>query len=585
MLQLLRFLKNQKMESILAPLFKMLEASFDLVVPLVMAQIINVGIAQGDTGYIIQRCILMILLGLIGLACSITAQFFAAKASVSACTELRHALLAKIQTLSFSQLDTISTSTLITRMTSDVNQVQNGLNLFLRLFLRSPFVVFGAMVLAFTVNVRGALIFVVTIPVLAAVAFTIMLRSRPMYANVQSILDRLTGITRENLTGARVIRAFGREDDEVARFEPANQELKTAQLRVGRLSALMNPLTYVIVNLAVVAIVRVSGNQVNIGQMEMGDVVVLVNYMSQVLVELVKLANLVIQIAKANACAGRVWAILNLQPEMQFGTQQVESKASEMAVEFSDVSLTYANAGAPSLSKINFTVPKGQTVGVIGGTGSGKTSLISLVSRFYDATEGTVKLFGRNISDYNKESLRKSISVVRQQAQLFTGTIRSNLLWGNGKADDDALWHALELAQADDFVKSKKLGLDELVEQGGRNFSGGQRQRLSIARSLVAQPEILIFDDSSSALDYATDARLRKALRTLPENVTVFIVSQRASSLSYADQIIVLDEGRMVGLGKHEELLKTCEVYRDIFESQFSSADGLDAKREGGTAQ
>lgn len=570
---LLTFLKHHKKESVLAPLFKMLEALFDLLIPLMMADIINRGIPAADSRYIAVRCLMMILLGLVGLACSITAQYFAAKAAVESCTEIRHGLFDKIQSLGFAQTDTVGVSTLITRMTSDVNQVQNGLNLFLRLFLRSPFIVLGATVLAFTINVRGGLLFAAVIPVLAAVIFGIMHKTIPGYEKVQTLLDRLTGITRENLTGVRVVRAFGREADEVKDFHRADAALLEGQLRVGRLSALMNPLTYVIINLAIVAILSTGAVSVNTGTMAAGDVVALVNYMGQILLELIKLANLVIQLTKASACAGRIREVFAMEPQMVFGAARPQPAESEDAVAFDHVSLAYAHAGAESLSDISFTAKKGQTVGVIGGTGSGKTSLVSLIPRYYDATSGEIRLFGQDIRAYDKDALRRSVSTVMQKAQLFSGTIRSNLQWGCSGTDEKTLWQALEIAQAAEIVRGKEKQLDEPVEQGGRNFSGGQKQRLSIARSLAAQPDILILDDSSSALDFATDAALRKALKTLPATMTVFIVSQRASSLRHADLILVLDEGRLVGQGTHEELLRTCGVYRDICQSQFQKEE------------
>ena len=573
---MLGYLRGYQRESILAPLFKMLEATFDLFVPLVMADIVNVGIAAHDFHYILIRCGILLLLAMIGLICSLTAQYFAAKASVGYSTALRHALFAHIQSLSFTEMDTLGTSTLITRMTSDLNQVQSGLNLFLRLFLRSPFVVFGAMIMAFTVNVKAALIFVVAIPLLSVVVFGVMVITRPLYKTVQNRLDRVLGLTRENLTGVRVVRAFDKEQSEIDRFEDANALLTQMQLHVGHLSALMNPLTYVIINLAIVALLYTGGIQINVGSMASGDVIALVNYMNQILIELVKLANLIVQVSKALACAGRVQAVLDTKPGMDFPHEvlgEVPADKSGDAVRFDHVSLTYAGAGAPSLSDISFTAKRGQTIGVIGGTGSGKSSLISLIPRFYDATEGSVEIFGRPVQNYPREELRGAVSVVMQKAQLFGGTIRSNLLWGRKDASDAELWAALETAQAAEFVRSKPLGLDEPVEQGGRNFSGGQKQRLTIARALVGRPQILILDDSASALDYATDAALRKALAALPGNMTVFIVSQRAASLQHADQIIVLDDGKMVGLGRHSELLNTCPVYQEIYASQFKKGD------------
>ena len=574
--KMLGYLNGYKRECVLAPLFKMLEASFDLFVPLVMADIVNVGIAAHDFHYILMRCGILLLLAIIGLACSLTAQYFSAKASVGYSTSLRHALFAHIQTLSFTEMDTLGTSTLITRMTSDLNQVQSGLNLFLRLFLRSPFVVFGAMIMAFTVNVRAALIFVVAIPLLSVVVFGVMVVTRPLYKTVQTRLDRVLGLTRENLTGARVVRAFDKEQTEVNRFEDANALLTQMQLHVGHISALMNPLTYVIINLAIVALLYVGSVQINVGGMASGDVIALVNYMNQILVELVKLANLIVQVSKALACAGRVQAVLDTKPGMQFPQEvpgEVPAKKQNDAVRFDHVGLTYAGAGAPSLTDISFTAEKGQTIGVIGGTGSGKSSLVSLIPRFYDATEGSVEIFGHPVQNYPREELRGKVSVVMQKAQLFGGTIRSNLLWGNQNASDADLWAALETAQAAEFVHSKPLGLDEPVEQGGRNLSGGQKQRLTIARALVSKPEILILDDSASALDYATDAALRKALAALPGSMTVFIVSQRAASLQHADQILVLDDGHLVGLGTHAELLASCPVYEEIYASQFKKGD------------
>ena len=574
--KMLDYLNGYKRECVLAPLFKMLEATFDLFVPLVMADIVNVGIAAHDFHYILTRCGILLLLAIIGLACSLTAQYFSAKASVGYSTSLRHALFAHIQTLSFTEMDTLGTSTLITRMTSDLNQVQSGLNLFLRLFLRSPFVVFGAMIMAFTVNVRAALIFVVAIPLLSVVVFGVMVVTRPLYKTVQTRLDRVLGLTRENLTGARVVRAFDKEQTEVNRFEDANALLTKMQLHVGHISALMNPLTYVIINLAIVALLYVGSVQIHVGDMASGDVIALVNYMNQILVELVKLANLIVQVSKALACAGRVQAVLDTKPGMQF-PQEVPGEAPAEkrndAVRFDHVGLTYAGAGAPSLTDISFTAEKGQTIGVIGGTGSGKSSLVSLIPRFYDATEGSVEIFGHPVQNYPREELRGKVSVVMQKAQLFGGTIRSNLLWGNQNASDADLWAALETAQAAEFVHSKPLGLDEPVEQGGRNLSGGQKQRLTIARALVSKPEILILDDSASALDYATDAALRKALAALPGSMTVFIVSQRAASLQHADQILVLDDGHLAGLGTHAELLASCPVYEEIYASQFKKGD------------
>ncbi|WP_343286637.1 ABC transporter ATP-binding protein [Faecalibacterium sp. An58] len=576
--RMLVYLNGYKKESVIAPLFKMLEACFDLLVPLVMADIVNVGIAAHDSRYILTRCGLLLVLALVGLACSVTAQYFSAKAAVGFATALRHALFAHIQSLDFSEMDTIGTSTLITRMTSDINLVQGGLNMFLRLFLRSPFVVVGAMVCAFTVNFRAALIFVVTIPVLSVVVFSIMAVTSPLYKNVQARLDRVLGLTRENLTGVRVVRAFGKEASETSRFEQTNGQLTDLQLRVGHLSALSNPLTYVIINLAIVALLYTGAIEIDAGGMAPGDLIALVNYMNQILVELVKLANLIVQISKALASAARVQAVLDTKPGMAFPQMpegRVDPARAAEAVRFDHVGLTYAGAGAPSLTGITFTARQGETIGVIGGTGAGKSSLVSLIPRFYDATQGQVDLFGRPAAAWPREMLRRRVGIVMQKAQLFTGTIRSNLLWGNPQATDEQLWSALETAQAADFVRAKPLGLDEPVEQGGQNFSGGQRQRLTIARALVSSPDILILDDSASALDFATDAALRKAIAALPGSMTVFIVSQRAASLQHADRILVLDDGHMVGCGSHKELLERCPVYQEIYESQFKRPSEL----------
>ena len=564
------YLRRFRKESILAPLFKMLEATFDLLVPMVVADIIKVGIAGGDTTYILTRFGLLVLMALIGLLCSFTAQYFAARAAIGTSTGLRHELMAHIQSLSFSELDTLGVSTLITRMTSDVNQVQNGLNMFLRLFLRSPFIVAGAMIAAFTIDTQIALIFLAAIPVLAVIVFGIMRITSPMYKTVQSRLDAVTGATRENLSGVRVVRAFGREDAEEENFVQQNGSLNTTQLKVGRIAALMNPLTYVVVNLGIIGILYFGANKIGSGALLSGDVVALVNYMSQILVELVKLANLVVLLTRAIASMGRVSQVLDTPSTMAFPEKPVSADAaSDVAVAFDHVSLRYQGAGAESLSDVTFTAKKGQTIGVIGGTGSGKTTLVSLIPRFYDATKGQVTLLGQPITAYSKAELNRHVAVVMQKAQLFKGTIRSNLLWGNENATDEELWHALSIAQSEDFVRQKPGKLDDPVEQGGRNLSGGQRQRLTIARALVGHPDILILDDSASALDYATDAALRKALRTLPAETTLFIVSQRTSSLRHADQIIVLDDGHVVGIGTHDALMQTCEVYREIHESQF----------------
>lgn len=575
MRKLLIYLKDYKKETVLAPLFKMLEATFELFVPLVMANIVDYGIRGTDTGFVLRMGLLLVALGLVGLLCSITAQFFAAKAAVGFSTKLKHALFDHIQSLSFTEIDTLGTSTLITRMTSDVNQVQNGVNMVLRLFLRSPFIVFGAMIMAFTIDVRAALIFVVTIPVLALVVFGIMMITMPMYRKVQAGLDAVLGVTRENLTGARVIRAFHKEEEEIERFEEKNGALADLQLVVGRISALTNPVTYIIVNAATVILLYTGAVRVNEASISQGQVVALVNYMSQILVELIKLANLIITITKALACAHRIESIFEVKSSMEWECL-TENPAAENdpAVEFDHVHLTYSGAGGESLCDINMRVRRGETVGIIGGTGSGKSSLVHMIPRFYDATEGAVRVDGRDVKEYGMEELRQKIGMVLQKAVLFRGTIRENLLWGNGAATDEELWEALRVAQAKEFVEAKEGGLDAPVAQEGRNLSGGQRQRLTIARALVARPEILILDDSASALDYATDAALRKALKELPEETTVFIVSQRASSLMHADQIIVLEDGEMAGCGTHEELLADCEVYQEIYYSQFERKEG-----------
>ncbi len=569
---MLTYLRTYRKESILAPLFKMLEASFDLLVPLIMASIIDYGIAGGYTNYILRQCGVLLLLAVIGLICSITAQYFASKAAVGYATNLRSALFKHIQSLGFSEMDTLGTSTLITRMTSDINQVQNGLNLFLRLFLRSPFIVIGSLVMAFRINRQAALIFVVVIPVLCIAVFGIMLYTMPLYKRVQERLDRILGITRENLTGTRVIRAFGREEHETKRFEDINALLCKLQLKVGAISSLMNPVTYIIINIAIIAILYTGAVKVNVGSLQQGDIIALISYMGQILIELVKLANLIIQMTKGVACVGRVQAIFKIHSAMDFpDTKPINSEAAE-AVRFEQVSLAYANSGENSLEAINFLAKPGQVIGIIGGTGSGKSSLVNLIPRFYDATKGSVRIFGKPIKEYPREELRKKIGVVMQKAQLFQGTIRSNLLWGNEDASEEALWNALAIAQAADFVRDKQQGLDHPVEQGGRNLSGGQRQRLTIARALVKNPDILILDDSTSALDYATDAALRKALTGLMGRMTIFIVSQRTSSIRHADQILVLEDGQLVCSGTHEELLKTCQVYQEIYESQYRKA-------------
>lgn len=575
---LLAYLKDYKKESILAPLFKMLEASIELFVPLVMAAIIDVGIANQDKPYIVKMCFVLIALGIIGLVCSITAQYFAAKAATGVGTGIRHGLFEHIQKFTFTEMDQLGTSTLITRMTSDINQIQSGVNLVLRLFLRSPFIVFGAMIMAFTVDVKAALVFVVTIPLLSLIVFGIMLVTMPMYKKVQADLDQVLLATRENLTGARVIRAFNKEEDETKRFENANQILTDAQKYVGRISGMMNPLTYIIVNGAIIALIYVGAVRVDIGDLTQGQVVALINYMSQILVELVKLANLIISVTKAAACLNRVESVLAVKPDMNEGDVRWKSNSSEAdrdlknkipVVEFSHVSLTYKGTSDTSLSDINFCAKKGQTIGIIGGTGSGKSSLVNLIPRFYDATDGTVKINGRDIKEYQTENLREHIGVVLQKAVLFKGSIADNLRWGKEDATEQEMYEALDISQAREFVDTKQGGLEFQIEQGGRNLSGGQKQRMTIARALVRKPEILILDDSASALDFATDAALRKSIKEMKNQPTVFIVSQRAASIQYADQIIVLDDGAMAGIGTHEELLKDCPVYQEIYYSQF----------------
>lgn len=584
MKKLLVYLKDYKKESVLGPLFKLLEATFELIVPLVMAAIIDTGVATGDKSYIMKMCMVLVLLAVIGLTCSVTAQYFAAKAAVGFATKLRHALFAHIERLSFTEMDTVGTATLITRMTSDVNQVQNGVNLVLRLFLRSPFIVFGAMVMAFTIDVKAALVFVVTIPLLSIIVFGIMLISIPLYKKVQSALDKVLGITRENLTGSRVIRAFNKEDDEKVHFNENNDLLTRAQIYVGKISALMNPLTYVIINGAIVVLVWTGAVRVDNGYITQGEVVALINYMSQILVELVKLANLIININKSIACGNRIQSIFEMQPSITDGSgQKVDkvqtdtadrSEEAEYAVEFSHVGLTYAGAGDESLTDIDFKVKKGETIGIIGGTGSGKSSVVNLIPRFYDVTSGFIKVDGKDVKDYPLEELRGKIGTVLQKAVLFHGTIRENLKWGNPDAIEEDLNRAITVAQAKEFVDNKEGRLDFEIEQGGKNLSGGQRQRLTIARAVVKKPEILILDDSASALDFATDAALRKAIREMEGETTVFIVSQRAASIQHADRIVVLDDGKIVGLGTSEELLESCEVYQEIYNSQFKKQEG-----------
>ncbi len=583
MKKILYFLKDYKKESILAPLFKMLEAVFELIVPLVMAAIIDVGIANRDKRYIIQMCLIMIALGIIGLACSITAQYFAAKAAVGMAAKLRHTMFSHIQKLSFSNMDQIGSSTLITRMTSDINQVQSGINLFLRLFLRSPFIVFGAMVMAFTVDVKAALIFVVTIPLLSLVVFGVMCISIPLYKKVQSGLDEVLTMVRENLIGVRVIRAFHKEDEEIKTFNHKNQMLNEHQQYVGRISALMNPITYVIINVAALALIWTGGTRVDAGYITQGEVVALVNYMSQILVELIKLANLIVSVTKAAACGKRVADVLDVEEGMSdvewktdTDTAAARMNAAENLpkVEFQNVSMSYhGSSSAHAVTNINFQAYEGQTIGIIGGTGSGKSTIVNLIPRFYDVSQGAVRIDGQDVRAYDIEKLRAKIGMVMQKAVLFKGTIRENLKWGNEHASDEQLNAAVESAQAADVIKAKELGLDEPVEQGGKNLSGGQRQRLTIARALVRRPEILILDDSASALDFATDAKLRKSLRELDYKPVVFIVSQRTSSVQSADCILVLDDGALAGKGTHEELLENCSVYQEIYASQFSSRD------------
>ena len=589
MKRLEKFLRPYRRESILAPLFKLLEVVFDLMVPVVVAKIIDVGVAKNDYGYIVEMFFVLLLMAAVGLLCSFTAQFFAAKASVGFATSVRQAMFDHIQGLSFTELDTLGTDTLITRLTDDVNQVQNGINMGLRLLLRSPFVVIGAMVMAFTINVRCALIFVVTVPILFVVVFSIMLISIPLFKKVQAGLDRVTGLTRENLTGVRVIRAFCREEQAVEEFEEGNRELTRLNEFVGRISALLNPLTYVLINGATVLLIARAGVQVNIGNLQQGQVVALYNYMAQIIVELIKLASLIITLNKSMACADRVAGILDVKSSMEYkvAAEQMKNEQinadqrkyetdgendqadSNLAVEFNHVTFTYEGAGASSLSDITFRAKKGQTIGIIGGTGSGKSTLVSLIPRFYDPQEGTVKVNGINAKDYPQGELCSEIGVVQQRSILFKGSIRDNLKWGNDQASDEDLWKAITIAQAKDVVEAKPGKLDFEVEQNGRNLSGGQKQRLTIARALVSKPEILILDDSLSALDFATDAALRKAIGELEGNVTIFLVSQRISGIRQADKILVMEDGELAGQGTHEELMETCETYQEIYYSQF----------------
>lgn len=564
----LRFLREYPRESVLAPLFKLLEACFDLCVPLVVAAMIDKGIGGGDSAFLWKMTLLLALLALVGLACSVTAQFFAAKAAVGTATRLRRALFAHMQAFTYTQTDRVGTSSMITRMTSDINQLQTGINMTLRLLLRSPIIVFGALIMSFTVNVHLTWIFVGVVPLLAAVVFGVMLGTIPLYRRVQAKLDRVTAATRENLNGVRVIRAFCKEDEEIRRFGAVNQAQTALQNRAGRLSALMNPVTYVLINFAVILLIRQGGFSVNAGQLSQGQIVALVNYMAQILVELIKLANSIFTVTKAVACGNRIGAVL----EMPAGQETLSSEAqdsADTAVAFENVSLTYDGGSAPSLHGIDFSVLRGQTVGLIGGTGAGKSSVVRLIPRFYEATEGRVCVLGRDVRSYAPADLRSHIGFVPQKAELFRGTVRSNLQWGKKGASDAELWQALETAQAADFIREKEGQLNAPVEQRGKNFSGGQRQRLTIARALVGQPEILILDDSSSALDYATDASLRKALRSLPYHPAIFIISQRTASLRSCDRILVLEEGKIVGMGTHDTLLRDCRIYREIHESQY----------------
>ena len=581
MKQILKYLKEYKKECICAPLFKLLEASFELIVPLVMAAIIDNGITASDKPYIWKMGGVLVLLAAVGLVSSITAQYFAAKAAVGFSTKLRHILFEKIESLSFSKMDTVGTSTLITRMTSDINQVQSGVNLVLRLFLRSPFIVFGAMAMAFTVNVRAAMVFVVTIPLLSIVVFSVMVASLPLYKKVQSSLDTVLSHTRENLEGTRVIRAFNKQNDEIDSFNRDNELLTNMQQVVGRISALTNPLTFIIINIATIAVIVSGGKQVYAGILTQGEVVALVNYMSQILVELIKLANLIVQVTKAVACGNRIADVLSIPSKLpEKNPKLIGAKDGAPEVEFDHVCMTYEGAADETLTDISFTVQKGQTIGIIGGTGSGKSSLVNLIPRFYDATKGTIRIQGNDINDYDTVQLRDKIGVVMQKAVLFAGTIADNLRWGKNDATEEEMWKALDIAQATEVVKGKEGGLDYMIEQGGKNLSGGQKQRLTIARAVVKDPDILILDDSASALDFATDASLRAALKGMHGDKTIFIVSQRTSSIQFADNIIVLDDGQMVGFGPHEELLNTCETYKEIYDSQFKKESDMTRQKE-----
>ena len=577
MLKLLRYLNNYKKESLLGPLFKLLEASFELLVPLVVAAIIDKGIGGGDKGYTVKMCLLLAALGVVGLISSVTAQYFAAKAAVGFASKVRHVLFGHIQSLSYSDIDSLGTSTLVTRMTSDMNQVQSGVNMTLRLLLRSPFVVFGAMIMAFTVDAKAAMTFVVTIPLLSVVVFGIMLICIPLYRRVQERLDSVLLSTRENLTGVRVIRAFCKEEEETGRFLRRNEMLTEAQKFVGRISALMNPVTLVIIDFSIIVLVYIGALRVDQGMITQGAVVALYNYMSQILVELIKLANLIISVTKSIACGNRIQAVLDMQPSMRFPGEDEAKKGnpqSQYSVEFRHADLRYGHSGENALTDIDFNVKRGETVGIIGGTGSGKSSLVNMIPRFYDSFAGEVLVDGVNVKDYSRQGLRGKIGVVPQKAVLFKGTVRDNMRWGNPDASDEEINAAIAVAQAAEVVAGKEGGLDYMIAQGGKNLSGGQRQRLTIARALVKKPEILILDDSASALDFATDAALRKAIREMEGSPTVFIVSQRAASIAHADKIIVLDDGRIAGIGNHDALLKSCEVYREIYNSQFSTENG-----------
>ena len=581
MTKLLVFLKNYKKETVLAPLFKMLEASFELFVPLVMAAMVDTGIKNADVPYILKMGMILVLLAMVGLATSATAQYFSARAAVGFATELKHALFQHIQSMSYAEQDKTGTSTLITRMTSDVNQVQSGVNLVLRLFLRSPIVVFGAMIMAFTIDFKAALIFVVTIPALSVVVFGIMLLSIPLYKKVQAALDKVLGITRENLSGVRVIRAFCREEEEKELFCGYNNTLTERQIFVGRISALMNPVTYIIVNVATIVLIYTGAVQVDENILTQGEVIALVNYMSQILVELVKLANLIITVTKAVACGNRIQTVFEQPSGIKVYTEEESDVASAYKVAFEHVNLCYPGAGAESLSDIHVAVRRGETVGIIGGTGSGKSSLVQMIPRFYDATAGRVLVDGKDVKTYEPEALKNKIGVVPQKAVLFRGSIRENICWGKEDATEEEIWKALEVAQAKEFVEDKEGGLDFVIAQGGKNLSGGQKQRLTIARALVKQPEILILDDSASALDYATDAALRRAIRELDKDMTVFIVSQRTASVLHADKIIVLEDGEVAGIGTHTELLTSCPVYKEIHDSQIT---GSKEAKKGGMA-